>query len=298
MIVNSYADHIAYTFENNDSMFMLGMKLVNKSENDIISAVDVIYNNQVRLLFGVEKYKPLYEVASSISDSELAKALIKFVESISQIKNNDFLKISAVDINYNRLFYDAKNNVIKYIVLPINYECDFHDGESWSSTFRKTLLLILNIVFKNSPRKYEETYYAILDNTKSDEEILDYIAAYDFSMYTVDNSYKAVEQPAKKLAGLRLEHNSDKGNLVFVINKPEFILGKSNSADGFITNSTNVSRHHCKIVVSGDSYMISDLNSTNGTRVNGYYLTPNDFYYLNNGDKLSVADIEFTIVLG
>ena len=96
---------------------------------------------------------------------------------------------------------------------------------------------------------------------------------------------------------LLLEHNGSEGNLIFIVDKPEFLIGKSKEADGTIANSTKVSRNHCRIVRENGSYMIQDLESTNGTSVNGYTLEPDQKYYLKDGDSLVLADVEFKITV-
>ena len=53
MIVSCYADHLAYTFEAQDALFMLGMKVVNKLEEHHIPVVQVLHNQRVQLLYGV-----------------------------------------------------------------------------------------------------------------------------------------------------------------------------------------------------------------------------------------------------
>ena len=58
-----------------------------------------------------------------------------------------------------------------------------------------------------------------------------------------------------------------------------------------------VSRNHCRIVRENGSYMIQDLESTNGTSVNGYTLEPDQKYYLKDGDSLVLADVEFKVTV-
>lgn len=295
MIVSCFADHLAYSFESEDQMFMLGMKMLKKNDDNLLSAVDVVYNDRIRLLYGIEGYKPLSEAVKLVNDSELAIALVNFIKSIQKIETSDFLKINAIDINFNRLYYDMKNQTIKYVLLPINYECNFNNEESWSVLFRQSILIVLSEVFKNYPEKYQETYYAILDESKNDYEILDYVEGYDFGLQNVAAGEKESEDVK---ADLKLVHNGIYGNLVFNINKPEYTIGKSSTVDGCISGASNVSRKHCLIAKTNGSFVVEDLRSTNGTCLNGYRLNPNEMYYLNDGDILSFADVDFTVVLG
>lgn len=52
-----------------------------------------------------------------------------------------------------------------------------------------------------------------------------------------------------------------------------------------------ISRKHFEIALVGNSYSIKDLNSSNGTNLNGKSLTPNEIFEINSGDKISIRHI-------
>lgn len=65
-------------------------------------------------------------------------------------------------------------------------------------------------------------------------------------------------------------------------------IGARDDNDVVLDDDT-VSRHHCRIVQEDDAYVLVDLNSTNGTFVNGVqireaYLTPNILFRVGNTD--------------
>ena len=71
MRVNSYSDYMAYTFEENDLIFMLGMKYINISDIDnIVPAIPVKHNNSTRLLYGTENFRFLANEIENITNSE------------------------------------------------------------------------------------------------------------------------------------------------------------------------------------------------------------------------------------
>lgn len=299
MRVNSYSDYMAYTFEENDSVFMLGMKYLNKSDiDDIVPAIEVKHNNSTRFLYGTENLKFLAYEIENITNSELAIALKKFIDSMFRINSTDYISIMSMDICYERLLYDIRNKCIKIILLPINYECDFHDGSSWSSSFRRSLLMILGYIFKELPDKYQEVYYSIMDETKSDYDVLLYMNNYEFGVKQVVDISAIPAGHSGSEQKMILEHSSSLGNLLFRITKGEFLLGKAdNAVDGVIPISSMISRIHCKIYKEADTYMVEDMQSTNGTCINGYALNAGERYYLNNGDRLSLADIDFNVII-
>jgi hypothetical protein len=58
---------------------------------------------------------------------------------------------------------------------------------------------------------------------------------------------------------------------IFELNKTEIDIGRDISND-FVINDAEVSRRHAKITLEGDRYKIEDLNSTNGTYIDGQRL--------------------------
>jgi pSer/pThr/pTyr-binding forkhead associated (FHA) protein len=52
-----------------------------------------------------------------------------------------------------------------------------------------------------------------------------------------------------------------------------------------------ISRQHFRIAVSGDRYYIEDLQSNNGTTLNGERLQPGSQRELRKGDEICCADV-------
>lgn len=73
-----------------------------------------------------------------------------------------------------------------------------------------------------------------------------------------------------------------------------FTVGRNDTADMPI-KSTRVSREHASILRAADTYRIRDLDSTNGTFLNGERI---EEATLADGDILLIADVEFTFFSG
>jgi len=58
---------------------------------------------------------------------------------------------------------------------------------------------------------------------------------------------------------------------VFELNQNEISIGRD-IANDFVINDAEVSRKHAKLTLEGDRYKIEDLNSTNGTYIDGQRL--------------------------
>ena len=68
-------------------------------------------------------------------------------------------------------------------------------------------------------------------------------------------------------------------------------IGRAPSAD-FIVDATLVSRLHCRLSAGAAELHVEDLESTNGTYVNGERVQR---AALKSGDKLGVGEVEFVI---
>ncbi len=73
--------------------------------------------------------------------------------------------------------------------------------------------------------------------------------------------------------------------------KTSLMIGRRESAD-IVLRFSNVSGYHCELTVSNGSWIIKDLRSSNGTKVNGVRVTEQR---LKSGDQLSIAKHEFEI---
>ena len=75
----------------------------------------------------------------------------------------------------------------------------------------------------------------------------------------------------------------------FPIDRDAITIGRSKDNTIPIDNPT-VSGHHCSIIRDGDRYLLRDLESTNGTRLNSKDVTENK---LRPKDLLQVGSVEF-----
>lgn len=75
------------------------------------------------------------------------------------------------------------------------------------------------------------------------------------------------------------------------LDKPIMLIGRNQSCDIMLQTSSKVSRRHCCIVQCGRKYLLRDLGSMNGVRVNTHRVVEIE---LRPGDHVAIADILFT----
>jgi hypothetical protein len=79
-----------------------------------------------------------------------------------------------------------------------------------------------------------------------------------------------------------------------VLNQPSFIIGRNAEHTDFRLETPDVSRQHVEIAHENGGYTAKDLGSTNGTLWNGEKMVAFRAYPLEEGDCLTVADVELT----
>nr|WP_314463997.1 DUF6382 domain-containing protein [uncultured Clostridium sp.] len=99
------------------------------------------------------------------------------------------------------------------------------------------------------------------------------------------NNQKDTEVRILKAAGT--------GNQDIAITYTPYLIGKQEGLVDYVLDGEAISRIHAKIVKDGSDYWISDLNSTNGTYVNGRLLETNETVLLNMGDEIFIANFAF-----
>ena len=115
------------------------------------------------------------------------------------------------------------------------------------------------------------------------------------------NNQQQLDDKARKLAVLmksknlypRLHCDVGGNRFIYHVGKPVITIGRATDNDLVLDNKT-VSGHHAKIVFTGDSFQLIDLNSSNHLIVNGIKKTVHN---LSNGDLLAMGEVKISYYL-
>jgi pSer/pThr/pTyr-binding forkhead associated (FHA) protein len=80
------------------------------------------------------------------------------------------------------------------------------------------------------------------------------------------------------------------GGSPITLDKPIVLIGRHQECDITLLTSSKVSRRHCCIVQVEERFVLRDLGSMNGIRINGHRVVETE---LCPGDEVAVADICF-----
>jgi pSer/pThr/pTyr-binding forkhead associated (FHA) protein len=96
--------------------------------------------------------------------------------------------------------------------------------------------------------------------------------------------------PRRGSARLRIDGRSE------LLGSGGATIGRSREAD-IVIDDANVSRKHAEVRPSGGSWIVRDLGSTNGVKVNGRRVDPNRPQSLKRGDVIELGTSRATFEL-
>ncbi|HEX4281860.1 MAG TPA: DUF3662 and FHA domain-containing protein [Solirubrobacteraceae bacterium] len=113
--------------------------------------------------------------------------------------------------------------------------------------------------------------------------------------------YSTAERVAEPLRDLGPAHAGRAQKALLLIDGKRVVLGPSGATVGrgrqadVVLNDPNVSRQHAEIRPRGGSWVLADLGSTNGSRLNGRQIEGSEV--LRDGDEIEVGESVMTFTL-
>ena len=86
---------------------------------------------------------------------------------------------------------------------------------------------------------------------------------------------------------------NDSDDTKIIVDHFPFVIGKQNTGIDFTVENTSVSRRHVRFTRDGKGVYLTDLNSTNGTFLNGIELTENRPYLITDKDEIMISQVKY-----
>ena len=110
----------------------------------------------------------------------------------------------------------------------------------------------------------------------------------------LENLYKKYQKDTESFV---LQRIGSAQNETWKLEKGSFVIGKQKTGvQGVISDSKALSRKHCKLFWEKGQWWLMDLESKNGTFLNKMRLIPNQWYAVQQGDRIFAADCEFHLL--
>lgn len=287
-----YLDKFSYVLKNNEDFLLTEYKVLQNYKGDcLLKCIKTLFNGKIQLYYITEKYKPLKDIASNIKPEAFMSVMNSLFESILEIKTNGFLSYNSIDISLDKIFVDENTYKVKLVYLPIDKRI-FKDVKAFEYELKTKMIEIISkmdIVSSNSISD-------LVTRLSSEDATIENLYANTNKQIKYNGEIYRTDTANVLRKGLKIVSLDKQNKVVIMMSKNPFIIGKKVSeVDGVVTFNKLISRVHCKIINTGNTYKIVDLNSANGTYINNIRLTPEEAYTINNGDVIRLANSEFKI---
>lgn len=269
--------------------------LQSRQNSCFVNCVKMLYNGKIQLYYTTNQLKPLSAMLSTLNSESIVTVISNLVSAILDVKQNGFLSCGNIDLSVDKIFVSPSTYMVKLVYLPLAKKLN-NDISALEFALRIDLVNIISGIPLLSSPKTMRLCSDLSDVRLGMEELHENIKALcirNTSSVVKDDTIRTVENKPARLALISK-------NLPEVfridVDKDPFIIGKKREAvDGVIAFNGMISRTHCKIDRYNDEFTVTDLQTTNGTYVNGTKLQPDTACVIKNGDIIRMANIDFEV---
>ena len=290
-----------FLLKDNDNFSDEEMKEMEKciGENCIASN-KVLFNGKIKLIYITERYRTLASILNQLEKKSYKKCLLQMLQCQCKIENSKKLEMRKLLLDKRYIFWDMESEQVKMIYLPLmdvdiseeDARCKLEDFLQWmvksvtvlDSRTEKDLLSEITEKSITLNEMYENIFDIFNNSTKSGIDVA-----------KKEKPYEKGEVPKQeKVRQLLLKMKEGKQPLSFRVYKKEFVIGRNaRISDGVISGNTKIGRQHCKILFSENKYFLMDLNSKNGTFLNGKKISENMIKEIAENDIIRLANVDF-----
>ena len=277
-------NHILYEVSESDHISNLGIKSVRRQKDYMLPIREINYNGKFSIICATDNL--VKETIKSISVLKRAILIKSLSELLRVCSESAFLDYTYIDLNNDTVFFDRKENVYRFPLIPVDDAGELPDRDKWGDSIKAFLYSALDEHDQN------RSLLQFKEGLQETDDVVAYVIE-KAPLITVEELRNEGE-----INSIELEYDGAYGTFSLFIRKDEFIIGQSDDCDGVLSMNPTVSRHHCKIRHTAEGWSVVDLGSSNGTKVDDIQLNYNQYFPIHIGDKLRISDMDFTVQIG
>lgn len=283
-----------FSYILNDSSSFLSTEykvLQSQTDNCFVKCMKMMYNGKVQLYYLTKGLKPFASMIPSLDAENFLTIVSNLLTDIIDVKHNGFLSCQNIDISFERIYVDPTTYKVSLVYLPLNQHI-YEDNSSFENELRTGLVKLISGISTLSTSKTMQFSADLSDGTLTIEDLERRLKG-----GKIDEPF--IKDIPKETGKLRIIAMNAPTRVEIEVTKDEFIIGKKPElCDGVISFNKMISRSHCKINKRGNQFVITDLQSANGTYVNRVRLQPNQPHPINDGDVVRLANSDFQVSIG
>lgn len=313
--------NFAYVLSSNADFLATEYKVLQSQANScFVRCMRMSYNGKVQLYYLINGCKPLSSLLESLEVENFLTIVTNLLGCIIDVKNNGFLACQNIDISLERIYVDPATYKVSLVYLPLRQRLHARDS-IFENELRTALVKVISKTPSLNSARILQLSEELSNGMLNLEELRGRLrvgagrgtiaggGGYAQRRESMSGILRQLQQPAEFGESVLLRPSGAGTLRLVALNAPErveisvsrsaFVLGRSAAgADGVISFNQKIGRRHCRIDLAGQRFTVTDLHSTNGTKINGFRLEPELPQPLKNGDILRLADSDFQIVIG
>lgn len=290
------ANEIAVTFNAPEYFSANGYSaLANSVQFGFVPCSQTMFDGKIKLIYNVAAFTSLYEMLPYMTPDMFERVSANLINKLQILRNNRYLRCENVYLSTDKIFVNTNTMDVYLVYLPL----ETNDTTDYMPMFEKKLREKLDSFVSKYPNlKRVEVPAAPPVAPVAPPPVAPVVAPHAApvtpAVPPVHNIEPVVSVPTSRLSGVSYVFRSNCSSPDIRITSDEFVIGKSQSrVDGVVSGSNLVSRVHCKAILKDGACYIMDLNSLNGTCLNGRRINPGEMYKLVEGVRISIADMDF-----
>lgn len=302
---------IAFVFEETERLSGTGYKVLKGQDpKAFVLCVRSRINGKDKITYLIHNNLSMRDFVASSDASGVGRLLLGIVDIASALRENGFLRLQNVVFSQDCVFVDPATKAGRLICLPLA-NAQAMPGEELSGArevYRFCSDALSDVMGDRSPLVGCEKSSGWLtgDLAYLKSQIRQVLRAGASKPSGKEEPPRAAEAPVERdepkrpvgpIAAYRIMTQGLVDRQEFLI-EDDAVMGKSEAkATCIVRGYPTVSRAHCRLHISQDGTLtVSDLNSSNGTFVNGARLSPGVPVRVQSGDRLRLANIEFKVM--
>ena len=282
------AQNAAYLL-NDERMFLLTEYkiLKNQTKDGFAPCAKLLFNGKIKLHYFTSEYKSLQSIMTVLDGDAFLTVMANLLHVLLELENNGFLNCRNLDLSWDKIFVDTGTLTVNLIYLPLNTPP--LDRASFENDIRTQMIRIIASLQSLKPERANRICTQLASGNISFHEL------YKCFCEECKGNGRGIKNIQPELVFSSV--NAPK-QVKLRIHQPEYIIGKNTAAvNGAVTFNKAISRVHCKFIYQSGNYYIVDLNSANGTFVNGERISPQEQRPVKNGDVVRLANSDFMICI-
>lgn len=290
-------NNLSFLIEDESAFSYTAYRIMqNDKSGSLIQCVQTRLNGIIQIIYLTDEYVPLCTAMEQLQEEKIIGLIAGTFHHLQILSEYGFLNLSNLYVDLDKIYVDMKTLGIRFVYLPVN---------TGKENFQGSVVEKLKINFiKQIHRKK-----IVSDQYDKVEELLDILYDGTLDIKEAVKKLWSLSGEKKQLFSNSTDASNEKDAVselclvetrsgrMFRIDGAELIIGRNapTKEGRIIDTKKTLGRQHCKIIKKNQSYYLVDLESKNGTFLNGKRVRSMQEMILNEGDRIRIAHIELTV---